>query len=291
MQRPPCRSSRLCVALPASLLSEAPGLREKTLKAGLVGRACAIFRVDEVVVYKDVEGCEEDAELLVELLNYMCCPQYLRKLVYPLKPSLRYVGTLPPLRTPNHPLESRVEDLPSSSFREGLVIECRRGVLRIEAGLRRLIEVEGRARVGERVVLELRKMGKGRLKAKVIDREQVPYYFGFTAKLDLRTLSQVVASLRGSGYDFVLATSRLGRPLNEALGYLRKRLKADTLILYGSPREGLAEILRREGLSLNDIAELTINFIPHQGVETVRTEEALMASLAVVNMLTNRAAR
>lgn len=257
------------------------------MKAGLIGRACAIFRVDEVVVYKDVEGHEEDAELLVELLNYMCCPQYLRRLVYPLKPSLRYVGTLPPLRTPNHPLESRIEDLPSLSFREGVVVERKRGILLVEAGLERLIEVEGRVKVGERVVLELRKVGKKGLAARVVDRSQVPYYFGFTARLDLRALSQVVASLREAGYDFVLATSRLGQPLSEALSLLRNRLKAHTLILYGSPREGLAEILRREGLSLSDVAELTVNFVPHQGVETVRTEEALMASLAIVNMLTN----
>lgn len=279
---PPPRPSKLGVALPASLLSEAPGLREKTLRAGIVGRSCAIFRVEEVIVYRDAEGFERDARLLVDLLNYLACPQYLRKLVYPLRPEFKYVGALPPLRTPNHPLESRVAELPPISYREGVVVERKQGTLIVEAGLDRPIEASGEGRPGDRVVVKIVKEGGGKLTATLVDRGQVPFYFGFRARLDLRSLGKVV---KDSGYGFILATSRLGLPLSEALPLLREGLKRSTLVLYGSPREGLAEIAKREGLSIEDIAELTVNFIPNQGVRTVRTEEALAASLAIINFL------
>lgn len=235
------------------------------------------------MVYRDAEGFDRDARLLVDLLNYLACPQYLRRLVYPLRPEFKYVGALPPLGAPNHPLESRVAELPPTSYREGVVVECRRGLLIVEAGLDRPIEVSGRGGPGDRVVVKIVKEGGG-LAATLVDRGQVPFYFGFRARLDLRGLGEVV---KDCGYSFVLATSRLGLPLDEALPLLRERLREPTLVLFGSPREGLAEIVKREGLSLSDVAELTVNFIPNQGVRTVRTEEALLASLAVINFLSS----
>ena len=44
---------KLAIAIPASTISDTPHLREKTSKIGLIGRAAAIFRVDEIIVYPD----------------------------------------------------------------------------------------------------------------------------------------------------------------------------------------------------------------------------------------------
>ena len=44
---------KLAIAIPASVISDTPHLREKTSKIGLIGRAAAIFRVDEIIVYPD----------------------------------------------------------------------------------------------------------------------------------------------------------------------------------------------------------------------------------------------
>jgi hypothetical protein len=46
----------------------------------------------------------------------------------------------------------------------------------------------------------------------------------------------------------------------------------------------LYEIAKNEGLKLDNIVDFVINTIPMQGTETVRTEEALIASLAVLNI-------
>jgi len=37
---------KLAIAIPTSVISDTPHLREKTSKIGLIGRAAAVFRVD-----------------------------------------------------------------------------------------------------------------------------------------------------------------------------------------------------------------------------------------------------
>ena len=48
----PRRKPSFSIAIPSSLVSDTPHLREKTAKIGLIGRSAAIFRVEEIVVYE-----------------------------------------------------------------------------------------------------------------------------------------------------------------------------------------------------------------------------------------------
>ncbi len=56
------------------------------------------------------------------------------------------------------------------------------------------------------------------------------------------------------------------------------------LILFGSPKKGLYELASEWKINLDDVADFVVNTIPEQGTETVRTEEALLATLAVFNV-------
>jgi predicted SPOUT superfamily RNA methylase MTH1 len=56
------------------------------------------------------------------------------------------------------------------------------------------------------------------------------------------------------------------------------------LVAFGAQARGLHEIVNSEGANLLDVADFVVNMVPDQGTETVRTEEALFASLAVLNM-------
>ena len=64
---------KLAIAIPASTISDTPHLREKTSKIGLIGRAAAIFRVDEIIVYLDNPKTNQirDLEFIALLLNYL----------------------------------------------------------------------------------------------------------------------------------------------------------------------------------------------------------------------------
>jgi hypothetical protein len=62
-------------------------------------------------------------------------------------------------------------------------------------------------------------------------------------------------------------------------------MKAEKVLLaFGAPTQGLYEITENEGLNLDSLVDFVVNTISMQGTETVRTEEALIASLAVLNM-------
>ncbi len=54
---------------------------------------------------------------------------------------------------------------------------------------------------------------------------------------------------------------------------------------FGAPTQGLGDIVRREGHQLSELVDFVVNTVPMQGTETVRTEEALIASLAVFNII------
>lgn len=63
----------------------------------------------------------------------------------------------------------------------------------------------------------------------------------------------------------------------------RKANKA--LIAFGSPKQGLREILEYERINMDDVDALVVNSVPRQGTETIRTEEAICATLAVLNVI------
>jgi len=81
MLEPPRRPQRLSVALPASFTRDIPHLREKTGRVGIIARALAIFRVDEVVVYNDGKDriSKQEGRLFEKLLVYQETPQYMRR--------------------------------------------------------------------------------------------------------------------------------------------------------------------------------------------------------------------
>jgi hypothetical protein len=87
-------------------------------------------------------------------------------------------------------------------------------------------------------------------------------------------------------FDLVVATSKIGVKFADAATKMGEQWhNADyMLVAFGAPARGLHEIVEEEGMSLNDLADFVVNMVPEQGTETVRTEEALFASLAVLNV-------
>jgi predicted SPOUT superfamily RNA methylase MTH1 len=87
----------------------------------------------------------------------------------------------------------------------------------------------------------------------------------------------------GSTRAEVLLTSRRGRPLTpEILKRIGEEAqRRDLAIAFGSPARGVDAFLSKETVDRYGM----INTIPHQGTETVRVEEAVLASLALLNLV------
>ncbi len=283
--------NRLSIAIPASIISDIPHLREKTSRVGLVGRAAAIFRVNEVIVYPDnpLTNQAEDASLIATLLTYMETPQYLRKALFKLSPSLQYAGVLPPLRTAHHPLNRRSSDLKTGEYREGVIVSTTREGSLIDIGVERpALATDVQLPVGKRVTTRILKTGKP-VDVELANRDQIPAYWGYLVTVKKRPLGE---SIKQGGFDLTIATSKYGEPFGLAIKQISEEwVKAgDVLVAFGSPSAGLNEIIAREGLCLNDLVDFTVNTLPLQGTETVRTEEALIATLACFNATLSREA-
>jgi len=273
------RRNRLSIAIPASMVSEHRDLREKTEALGQVGRAAAIYRVEEIVVYPDQP---DESTLMKYILGYMETPQYLRKHLFDKRPELRYVGTLPPLRTPHHPLEDRVEKVTVGEAREGVVTNIIDGGYMVDVGLDKLMEVKGRAPSrGSRVTVQIVEKEPS-LKGRPAKKSRLSEYWGY----DLRGSSYRLCELALSPeWDLTLATSRKGEDFNSAAPRL-SNLWAEsrrTLVAFGSHRDGVYEIIGRERKRAEECFRFIINTVPSQGTETVRTEEAIHATLALLN--------
>jgi hypothetical protein len=276
---------KLSIAIPASVVSDTPHLREKTSKIGLIGRAAAIFRVGEIIIYPDNPSVnqKDDTDLVATLLAYMETPQYLRKRLFKLKPILQYAGILPPLRTLHHPLNRRSKDLKIGEYREGVALSKTKEGTFVDIGVEQPALIAGaQLPVGRRATLKVVKLGKT-VQVKVINRDEVPEYWGYMVSVERRSFGNVVKS---RDFDLTIATSKYGLPFTRVAGQIvEKWLNAsEVLVAFGAPTAGLNEIATREGACLDNLVNFVVNTIPLQGTETVRTEEALIASLAVFNV-------
>jgi predicted SPOUT superfamily RNA methylase MTH1 len=280
------RSFSLAIAIPGSLTSDIPHLREKTLRIGFVGRAAAIFRVDEIIIYPDAPQTDQkrDLKLIQTILSYMETPQYLRRKLFKIVPELQYAGTLPPLRTPHHPTANKTESLAVGEYREGVVVSNSREGSLVDIGVEHPALVPRvTLQTNTRVTVKITELGN-QTKAMVVNPEEIKVYWGYKVSVSDVTF---VRLLKKRHFDLVVATSRRGKLVSPILPELKDRWKSakKALVAFGAPTQGLNEIAAHEHMQLDNIADYVVNTIPNQATETVRTEEAVYVTLSILNTL------
>ncbi|MCX8181545.1 MAG: RNA methyltransferase [Candidatus Methanomethyliaceae archaeon] len=268
------RPYTLTICLPSSVLSLGQTLIEKTIIAGQVARAASIYRVDNIVIYLDKQSSRDDAILMKDLLTYAETPQYLRRYLFSLSKNLKYAALIPPLRTPHHPLSET-----DSKFREGFVLKSNKKESIVDIGLKEPVKCPSQLPINRRISMKF--VDGTWLPA---SREEIQCYWGYQTQMDLKGLGHHLIS---GSYDYVIATSRLGVPVNSVVKELKNAIitSQSIAILFGAPDEGLHEILRKSGLDVKQVSDVVVNMVPNQGTETVRTEEALLISLAVFTFI------
>jgi predicted SPOUT superfamily RNA methylase MTH1 len=279
------QSRKLSIAIPASVISETPHLREKTAKIGSIARSAAIFRVNEIIVYADNarEDQRRDLAFIELLLKYLETPQYLRKALFKLDPDLQYAGILPPLRTPHHPSSGKAKHLKVGEYREGIVMSERKDGLLVDIGVQQPALLRQRQfSVGERLTLQIIKAGDN-IEVQPVNRDEVPTYWGYAVRVEKRPLGQL---LKSGEFDLKIATARIGDAFLKVAGRMGERwtVSNNILVAFGAPARGLHEIVEDERLRINNLSDFVVNTIPNQGTATVRAEEALLATLAIFNV-------
>jgi predicted SPOUT superfamily RNA methylase MTH1 len=262
----------LSIFIPDSFTAETKDLKLKTYKVGMIGRSAAIFNADRIVVYHD-DANRKEADFISDILAYMNTPQYLRKKVFPIRNELTHVGILPPLRTPHHPT-----GMPSEGdYRQGLTLKrTKRGTF-VDIGADKTAFCKEQLTVNKILSFRVTKLGKEII---VEPDEPEDVYWGYETLSNYNNLQQSVKSVKP---DFVVATSRYAAPITSILDEVKFKVQQakHIAILFGGPYSGLPDNLSQ------GLVDLEVNTIPNQGAQTVRTEEAVLSTLSIFNLLLN----
>ncbi len=267
------------VAIPDTLLEDSASLREKTVKLGSVARCCAIFGVKRIYVYRDPNG-KSEAHLIQSILEYANTPQYLRKNVYGRIPSLSFAGLLPPLKAPHHKPAIEASSIKVGDFRQGFVTRDNGGS-HVDVGLDHPVRLERRAAPGSVVTVQFTSRYPNLL-ARVVDKEIVKEYWGYEVFIK-HFLSEAIREI---GAGLTILTSRRGALIHSFWGSFMKTLSSSPslLVVFGSPSRSIFDMLAKKEDQQLPENQFVLNFVPHQSVETVRSEEALLATLSIINL-------
>lgn len=270
----------LSIAIPTSFIDVYQNKAQKTQQIGRIARALAIFQVDEIILYCDRKKQTKNLHFISQILEYMETPQYLRKHLFGRLPELQYVGLLPPLRTPHHPLAKKATDLKNGEIREGVAFEKQRKQV-VDVGVETPLPLLQSQPVqsSRRITVQIRRNKSGKLITIPYSFHQPKQYWGYSVTSVDSSLGEFLTNT--TKYRLTIATSRKAAPLEDQVSQIRTQWQKQNrlLLLFGSHKEGLPEILQRENLNMAAIANHSVNLVFNQGTATIRTEEAVLIGL------------
>lgn len=294
--------STISIAVPGSILENAQSPELRTYLAGQIARAACIFQVDEIVIFDDYgdeasakkSTLENDTGIisarhsciqLGRILQYLECPQYLRKHFFPIHNDLKYCGLLNPLNAPHH-LGPKEDFL----FREGVVLNkpTKNGEgSYINVGLLKEVHADKSLTPGLRCTVKLsafnsqNKKLKGVIVSPNTPRKEIGVYWGYTVRI-ATSVSKVFSQCPyKEGYDTSIGTSDKGTSIDEFSCPAYKHI----LVMFGGVQGIEAALENDEVLNIDDpklLFDYYLNTLPDQGSKTIRTEEAILISLAAL---------
>ena len=271
--------TNLWVAIPDSALSDEQTKRDKSIKIAQFARACSIFRVKRIYIYHDPlsQFEKEDPVLLRTILRYLDTPQYLRRVLYPRMSELEFAGILHPIKAPHHRPPQDIRTVRAGDVRTGVIAKVK-GALFVEVGLGSLVPFDGEGSDGKKVNVKFTSTHP-RLRAMEAKELDIFEYWGY----EVKEVPSIVKLLSGIEKTTVIATSRKGGFIKNNEAKLAESIKnsKNVLVIFGSPKHGVHEIIAKENSSIKP--EFMVNMFPNQATETVRLEEAVLGTLAILN--------
>lgn len=291
------RSYTVSIALPGSVLDNAQSPELRTYLAGQIARAAVVFNVDEIVIFNETGSTEKTTEgeykgvgkhghanvQLARILQYLECPQYLRKSFFPQHKDLQYAGLLNPLDCPHH-----VRAAEKVQYREGVVlnkpVKESKGSF-VNVGLTLECQINKQLVPGVRVTVKMDHEYNGKKKCKGVvvspsePRVKAGLYWGYSVRLACSLGAVFTECPYKEMYDLTIGTSEKGTDVTEfSTGPFKH-----ALVMFGGLKGLEASLESDEQLEVDDPSLLFqhyLNTCPGQGSRTIRTEEAILISMA-----------
>jgi predicted SPOUT superfamily RNA methylase MTH1 len=222
-------------------------------------------------------------------LQYLETPQYLRKTLFPKSDDLMLSGLMNPLDSSHH---LRIDEW--CSFREGVVLnrpmKNNEGSW-VNIGLTKECKIDTSLEEKTRVTVKLKESGfDNKLKfytgdlVSMNDPKQNGFYWGYAVRV-AESISEIFSeSTFGEDYDLIIGTSDKGIDYEKA-DYGKWQEFKHCLIFFGG-LQGIEGILESDehfkNNDVNSLFHLYLNTCMKQGLRTIRTEEAILISLAAL---------
>jgi hypothetical protein len=265
----------LSIAIPDSTLLDESTILFKTKKISIIARTCAIFKINQIFIYQDEKGNENDLALLSTSLKYLETPQYFRKKLFPKSNLLKYAGVLQPLNISSHLTTSNQKMIKIGDIRDALIINYK-GRKFLDIGINKHIQYFGKMKSGTRIAVQINTI-QPELTIKEISREDIKDYWGYDVK-ERSNLLSLLSTWKGK----IILTSKKGKNFTVTEAKKMSESNEPLLIVFGTTNKGVYDIL---GTDIKKIQNSKIfNFFPKQGTQTVRLEEAILGTLSIINI-------
>ena len=284
----------LSVLIPSSIVDNAQSKELRTYLIGEIARTLGIFKVSEIIIFHDKlkDNSKDYINYFIKNLQYLETPQYLRKTLFPMSEDLKLSGLMNPLESQHH---LRKDEW--SPYREGCVLDrpVNGEYSWVNIGLNKDCKINQKLPPRTRVTVKLNESNfdpKLKYYTGTVVSMSEPFikngtYWGYVVRV-CETYNDIFNnSIYKEGYDFIIGTSDKGENYRNA-NYEKKKDFKHCLIIFGgiSGIEGMMiddehnQINSKENISKN--FDLYLNTCMNQGLRTIRTEEAILISLAVI---------
>ncbi len=271
------------IAVPDSAVTDCSDIRAKTEKIFQIARIAAIFKIHDILIFHDPflkpSRANRERKIITRILQYIECPQYLRKRFFPLSRDTSAVGVLSPLATPHH---IRSRELKPNEIREAAIFLNQNRVV-ADVGGTQLLEVLSppkKSLINQtlRVTTKIHKTEEG-VKAIVLPRPPKDIYWGFSVHSSAATLGKILIDRS----EFKIATSRSCQPIHSFSIEIRKQ--NSLLMVFGGPYKGIPEMVKAEGKKVSDLFDCCFNILQSYGTRSLRLEEAMMIAFSKLENL------
>ncbi len=283
----------LSILIPSSIVDNAQSKELRTYLIGEIARTLGIFKISEVIIFHDKlkDNSKDYINYFIKNLQYLETPQYLRKTLFPVSDDLKLSGLMNPLESQHH---LRKDEW--SPYREGCVLNrpVNGEYSWVNIGLNKDCKINQKLPPKTRVTVKLNETGFNN-KLKFYTGTPVsmsePFlqngtYWGYVIRV-CETYDDIFKnSIYKEGYDFIIGTSDKGENYRTADFNKKKNFK-HCLIIFGgiSGIEGMMVDDEHNQINEGNIEknfDLYLNTCMNQGLRTIRTEEAILISLAVI---------
>jgi len=271
------------IAIPSNILEDCQSLSAKSQKLSLIARSASIFQINKIYIYKVKR--RDDSRFISLLLNYLVTPQYLRKKLFPISNALKFAGALQPLKIPSHLVSKDLSSFTNLQPRQGLILNYNQKTNSsiIDLGLNKLGVLNGKFLIGDIVTVIPSTSRPNKFIS--VKQSKPNKYWGY--KVNIINSFSVLSE--NKNFDLKIITTKSGKNIqhihDSLFDYIPKKTRMKILIIFGSPNSGVLEIIKNENILVNFNDFSLINLFPDQGVETVRSEEAILGTLSIINMM------